>query len=138
VNARFRETINSIREIQMKTFEYVLGLTLALSSIDIFAHSSGHGDPLPVADCKKLNDCSREEVTKGGLGAIEKFVNSSKIDKSWKDVKRASSAEMKDGSWYVTYHNPAEPDQTKQNLYMYISRDGFLEGASLMNKLAHE
>jgi hypothetical protein len=114
----------------MKTFQYLLCLTLAVFSVNAFAHSSGHGDPVPVADCKKLNDCSKDEVTKGGLDVISKLVENAKIDKSWKDVKTASSAKLDDGTWIIAYNNPSEPDKTKQTFYLYVSRDGFLQGAS--------
>jgi hypothetical protein len=117
----------------MKSFRYLLCLALTFSAASVCAHVGGH-DPLPVTKCKTANDCSKEEVAKGGLGVISNLVDKGKLDKSWKEVKAASNAALKDGTWIVAYNNPKEPDKAKQTFYLHISHDGYLEGASFKDK----
>jgi hypothetical protein len=119
----------------MKTCRYILAVLLAQSAVAAFPHPGGHSEPPPpVANCKIVDNCTQDEVRRGGLNVIAKLIDRKKLDNSWADIKTASNTKKEQGYWVVTYKNPKEQDVLKQTFHVFISLDGVLERASFTDQ----
>lgn len=117
----------------------LVGLFFTFMSFNTFAHPGGHGGPPLVADCKAAGKCTKDEVTDAAKKIVKDVADSGKVDKSWKDVKSVSSADKKESGgytlWTVIFNNPKEKDKEKQNIFVFITSEGFLLGASHKNTM---
>ena len=116
----------------MKKFISLAALTVTLfAAPSAFAGGGGgchfHGNA-PVKE-SVLTGCASEY--KDALAA------SGKINASWKGVK-LDTAETVEGKrmkeWKFTFKNPAEPDTTKQTLYMFYTLTGNFIAANFTGK----
>ena len=116
----------------MKKFISLTALTVTLLASPVaFAGGGGgchfHGSA-PVKEAV-LVGCATDN--KNALAA------SGKINASWKSAK-LDSAETVEGKrmkeWKFTFKNPAEPDATKQTLYMFYTLTGNFIAANFTGK----
>lgn len=108
----------------------LLTLCLLLGSISAFAH--GDHTPPRVAACITA-DCTKEQIEKGIPLAVDSLISLNLINKNWKDAK-VESVELKkfdkSSEWTVKLFDAKEKDTTKKNLFIFITKKGFLNGAN--------
>ena len=109
----------------MKT---VLLLTFLASQM-VFAHSD---HPPRVAACI-AKACTQEQVEKGLQTALDILVAKKVVEDSWAKIKleKIESKQFKKGpEWVATYFDDSKKDKTKKRLYVFITKDGYLNGAN--------
>ena len=94
----------------------------------------GHGDhPRRYVTCKDMNVCTQAEIEAVAPQVLELMVNKGVVDKSWSSLK-VSKVEKKQfkksAEWVLTYNNPTVKDVKKQNIFVFISMDGYLNGSN--------
>ncbi len=96
------------------------------------ATAFGHGNhPKPIATCVAV--CTQVEVETAVSLAVSTLVTKGKVAASWNNAKveKVEKKEFKKGEeWVATLFDSTEKDATKQRLYVFITTDGFLNGAN--------
>ena len=108
--------------------QFVLTIAFALSAQVALAH----GDHAPkIAKCSK--ECTKEQVEASIPGALDIQVQSGKIDASWTSAK-VEKVELKSFSkgseWVATIFDEKAKDTSKQRLYVFITKKGYLNGSN--------
>jgi hypothetical protein len=102
-------------------------LILTFSSL---AHA--HADHPPrVAQCP--TSCTKAEIELAAPMALEFLINTGRVDKSWsgKKISKVEKKEFEKGAdWVVAFTDSKNKDVKKQNLYIFITLDGILNGAN--------
>lgn len=92
-----------------------------------------HGDHAPkVAKCA-AKDCTKTEIEAAAPIAVELLSKSGKIESSWtvakiEKIEQKQFAKAKE--WVVTLLDSTKTDKSKQNLYVFITNKGYLNGAN--------
>lgn len=109
--------------------------TLLLLSALVFSQSllasGNHYHPKKILKCS--GECMESQVKAAVPEALITLVKAKEIRESWTKVpvekiekKKFAKAE----EWVVTFYDKSESDSSKQRLYMFISLDGWLNGAN--------
>lgn len=96
------------------------------------AHDHGH-----EGHSHSQEKASKEAVTDVAHQQIKKYVELSKIDKSWSEakIKDITKKEFnKQTEWLFTFENLKIEDKTKQTLYIFIDPYGDVTGANYTGK----
>lgn len=104
----------------------VLSTVLVFASLNVFAHGE---HPRPVVKCAAA--CTKAEVEQAVPAALSSLALAGKIDQSWVNAKleNVELKQFKKGKdWVVTMFDSKK--QTQQRLYVFITADGFLNGAN--------
>jgi hypothetical protein len=92
-----------------------------------------HGDHArPVAQCAN-SICTQAEVETAIPLAIEALAQGGKITKDWTTAKveKTEQKTFKKGpEWVTTLFDEKQKDVTKQRLYIFITKAGYLSGAN--------
>lgn len=107
----------------------ILLVTLVLS-LNVFA-SGNHYHPKKILKCATL--CTENQIKDVVPEALDVLIKAREINESWRNIavekiekKQFSKAE----EWVVSFFNKSESNPSKQRLYMFISLDGWLNGAN--------
>ena len=91
----------------------------------------GHYHPKKILKC--AGECSESQIKTIVPEALTTLVKAKEIKESWTKVpvekmekKKFSKAE----EWVISFYDKSETDVKKQRLYMFISLDGWLNGAN--------
>lgn len=109
----------------MKTVLLLAFLTAQIS----FAHSD---HPPRVAACI-AKACTQEQIEKAIPTTLDILVAKKVVDESWSKIKveKIESKQFKKGpEWVATLFDDSKKDKTKQRLYIFITKDGYLNGAN--------
>jgi hypothetical protein len=111
---------------------------LLLSSIVFSQLAFANGDhyhPKKILKCS--GECSEAQVRAIVPEALEILVKAKEVKDQWKTVpveKIEKRKFSKRDEWVVILFNKMESSNTKQRLYMFISLDGWLNGANNTGK----
>lgn len=99
------------------------------------AHPGGHGSgPEKLIRCESAQDCTRAEAERAGAFMIEMLTAENQLVPTWSTAARVGNARVASvdeiNGWVIEYHNPQVTDQEKQNLFIVITKDGFLIGTT--------
>lgn len=111
----------------MKTL--ILLATLAVSQL-AFA-SGSHYHPKQILKCS--GECTEAQVKGIIPQALDTLVKAKEVRESWKNVpvEKVYKKQFKKGQeWVLEFFDKAQTDTNKQRLYMFISLDGWLNGAN--------
>lgn len=112
----------------------LLLLSALLFSQMIFA-SGSHYHPKKILKCS--GECMESQITKVVPEALDVLVKAKEIKELWKTipVERIEKRKFSKGDeWVVIFFNKDESDTVKQRLFMFISLDGWLNGANNTGK----
>jgi hypothetical protein len=109
--------------------------SLLLLSVLIFSESTyasgNHYHPKKIIKCS--GECLESQIMKVVPEALETLVKAREVKEQWKSVpveKIEKRKYAKGDEWVVILFNKNETDSAKQRLYMFISLDGWLNGAN--------
>lgn len=107
----------------------LVALTLLGSQI-----ASAHADHAPprVAACI-ATPCTQEQIAAAAPKALEILVAKKIVEVSWSKIKveKIESKQFKKGpEWVATFFDDSNKDKTKQRLYIFITKDGYLNGSN--------
>ena len=82
-----------------------------------------------------VKEISREEATAKATAEVARLVEAKKIDASWATVKADADSEEKKTfnerlEWVIKFKNEAVTDETKRQLYVFLSLNGDYMGAN--------
>lgn len=96
----------------------------------VFA-SGNHYHPKKILKCS--GECMESQIRNVVPEALDTLIKAREVKESWKSIpiekiekKKFSKAE----EWVIVLFNKTEPNTSKQRLYMFISLDGWLNGAN--------
>lgn len=110
----------------------ILLASLFLSSQTVWAHK-GHSHAPKVANCAS-KECTQQEIEAAVPAAVQKLVESGKIEGSWTSAKieKVEQKTFKKGpEWVATLLDEKQTDPAKQRLYVFITKRGTLNGANM-------
>ncbi len=109
--------------------KFILLTTLIFSQVS-FA-SGNHYHPKQILKCAK--ECTEAEV-KGVLPlALDTLVKAKEIREAWKQVplEKIEKRQFKKGpEWVAIFFDKNQKEATRQRLYVFITLDGWLNGAN--------
>ncbi len=111
----------------MKKMIFILATTLAPNLV------LAHGDRAPkVAKCA-TKECTKVEIENAAPLAVEILSKAGQINTSWTaakidQVEQKQFAKAKE--WVVTLLDSKPTDKSKQKLYVFITSNGYLNGAN--------
>lgn len=111
----------------MKTL--LVGLALLGSQV-----VSAHADHAPprVAACI-ASPCTQEQIAAAVPKALDILVAKKVVEESWSKIKveKIESKQFKKGpEWVATFFDDTKKDKTKQRLYIFITKEGYLNGSN--------
>lgn len=107
---------------------------LLLTSLVLSQHAfagMGHYHPKKILTC--ASQCTEEEVRKIQPVAIQTLVLAKEISPSWQNatlVKIEKKQFKKGEEWVSVYNDKTQTDPSKQNLYIFITMGGWLNGSN--------
>lgn len=107
----------------------LLLLTLIFSQLT-FA-SGNHYHPKKILKCS--GDCMESQIKNVVPEALEILVKAKEVKEQWKKIpveKIEKRKFAKGDEWVIILYNKDESDVKRQRLYMFISLDGWLNGAN--------
>lgn len=110
--------------------KHLLLLVLVVFSQSIFANGN-HYHPKKFLKCAA--ECNEAEVRKSVPEALDILVKAREVKEAWKTVpveKVEKKKFSKGEEWVVSFFNKNEKNTSKQRLYMFITMDGWLNGAN--------
>lgn len=108
----------------------LLLLTALIFSQSVLA-SGNHYHPKKILKCS--GECMESQVKKIVPEALDVLVKAKEVKEQWKSIpveKIEKRKYSKGDEWVVIFFNKDESDVAKQRLYMFISLDGWLNGAN--------
>lgn len=93
--------------------------------------SGTHYHPKKFLKCAAA--CNEAEVRKSVPEALDILVKAKEVKEGWKSVpveKVEKKKFSKGEEWVVSFFNKDEKDASRQRLYMFITMDGWLNGAN--------
>lgn len=116
----------------MKSFQ-TLALVCALGAFGTVAAHPDHG-ATRVVKCKKAKTCTKDEIAGAAQKVIQDLCASGSLSASWKTnatpVDSQQSSRARQVVWTNSFRNTNEKDASKQLLYVAITGEGYLVGAS--------
>lgn len=108
----------------------LLLLSALLFSQSIFA-SANHYHPKKILKCS--GECMESQIKKVVPEALGVLIKAKEVKEQWKSIpveKIERRKFAKGDEWVVILFNKDETDTARQRLYMFISLDGWLNGAN--------
>ena len=109
--------------------------TLLLLSALVFSQtisaSGSHYHPKKILKCS--GQCTESQIKTVVPEALDILVKAREVKEQWKTIpveKIEKRTYSKGDEWVVILFNKNETDTAKQRLYMFISLDGWLNGAN--------
>lgn len=109
--------------------------SLLLLSALIFSQSvlasGNHYHPKKILKCS--GECMESQIKKVVPEALDVLVKAKEVKEEWKTIpveKIEKRKYAKGDEWVVILFNKSESDVARQRLYMFISLDGWLNGAN--------
>ncbi len=107
----------------------ILFATLIFSQVT-FA-SGNHYHPKQIIKC--ASECTEAEVKSILPTAIDTLINAREVKEAWKKVhlEKIEKRQFKKGpEWVAIYFDKNQTDVARQRLYVFITLDGWLNGAN--------
>jgi hypothetical protein len=125
--------INFIKKTYKGLFmKIAIFLTFMIFSQLAFSHAD---HPPQIAYCKTL--CTKAEIELAGPFALKFLIDRGALDKEWaqKKISKVESIKFKKGpEWLLTVNDPKAKDKKLQNLFIFITPDGILNGLNFTGK----
>jgi hypothetical protein len=109
--------------------------TLFLLATIIFSQSTfasgNHYHPKQILKCS--GDCSEAQIKEVVPTALDVLVKAKEVKDSWVKIpveKIEKKQFSKSQEWVITFFDGSQKDSSKQRLYVFISLDGWLNGAN--------
>lgn len=93
--------------------------------------SGNHYHPKQILKCS--GECTETQIKEIIPTALETLIKAREIKESWKSlpVEKIEKKQFKKSQeWVITLFNSAEKDTKRQRLYVFITLDGWLNGAN--------
>lgn len=118
----------------MKTLFTSMAITSLLLMVNPAMAGAGHSHgPSGHGHEHAVKEISSEEATTKATAEVARLVEAKKIDASWSTIK-ADSVEKKTFNerleWVIKFNNEAVTDETKRQLYVFLSLSGDYMGAN--------
>ncbi len=79
-------------------------------------------------------ELTQTQVLEKASGFVASIVEKGKLDDSWTEIKPQDPKENSRHEWVVAFFNPAEKDNDKQTLYMFLTMSGEYIAANFTGK----
>jgi hypothetical protein len=112
----------------------LLFLSMLVFSQSIFA-SGNHYHPKKILKCS--GECTEGQIKQIVPEALDVLINAKEVKPQWKaiPVEKIEKRKFSKGDeWVVIFFNKGEAESARQRLYMFVSLDGWLNGANNSGK----
>ncbi len=122
----------------MKILFLIVYFAASLFSTEGLAHPGGHGEeevgPQLVAICNGTGGCAKGEVREAAKKYFSYLNNSYRLPVEWKEVSDPiwvkEMKSDKDIVWVSGFENPKPAESRHKNLFIVISKEGYLLGVT--------
>lgn len=112
----------------MRIKQLILGTLLAFAAVFANAHRDGHDEAQPI---------DRAQAAARADTMVPMLIKDKKLHPSWGKRERKGVRSLDIGKvrvWVVSYHNPAEKDAKKRDLYVFVDELGNFIGMNHTGK----
>lgn len=99
--------------------------------------SGNHYHPKQIMKCASARDCKESEVKAILPTALDTLIKAKEVREAWKQVplEKIEKRQFKKGpEWVAIFFDKNQTDIARQRLYVFITLDGWLNGANNSGK----